>query len=115
MFCPECRFEYAADKKKCPDCNVALVETLPDLDEPEFQELTTVFTTTSNPDLLVAQSLLEGAGVDFTVTGAVHGGAQLGISLVAGPIRIKVRPDDVEEALEILSEMNSDEDEESEE
>ncbi|MBD3333170.1 hypothetical protein GF356_10000 [candidate division GN15 bacterium] len=32
-FCPQCRFEYNPDKKTCPDCEVALVESLPEAEE----------------------------------------------------------------------------------
>jgi len=28
-FCPKCRFEYVAGVERCPDCSVALVESLP--------------------------------------------------------------------------------------
>ena len=34
MFCPECKAEYRRGFTRCSDCDVALVETLPD--EPEL-------------------------------------------------------------------------------
>jgi hypothetical protein len=113
MFCPQCRFEYAADKKACPDCGAPLVASLTTPDDPEYVELITVYRTNHNPDLLVAQSLLESAGIEFSASGAVYGGGELGISMVAGQVQLQVHPDDAEEALEILAGMESENDEDA--
>ena len=32
MFCPECQSEFTSDVSFCNDCNVSLVETLPELE-----------------------------------------------------------------------------------
>ena len=33
MFCPQCLYEYKADVKTCPDCNIALVDEDPITDD----------------------------------------------------------------------------------
>ncbi|MBU0519654.1 DUF2007 domain-containing protein [bacterium] len=32
-FCPNCRYEYVAEVKSCPDCEAELIDELPDLFE----------------------------------------------------------------------------------
>ena len=32
MFCPECQSEFTSDVSFCNDCNISLVETLPELE-----------------------------------------------------------------------------------
>jgi hypothetical protein len=118
MFCPNCRFEYGSGSTVCPDCNVRLVKELPDETDAEFIEQVTVYTSTTNAELVIAQSLLEGAGIEYFVKGSgiagLFGGGQIGYNPVTGPIEIQVNPDDEEEAREVLSEMDRADDEEIE-
>lgn len=37
-FCPKCSYEYEQDVKKCPDCNVKLVDALPETQEEELTD-----------------------------------------------------------------------------
>jgi len=34
-FCPECRYEFKENIKRCPDCEVELIDELPPEQEPE--------------------------------------------------------------------------------
>lgn len=119
MFCPKCRFEYGPGTTVCPDCNTRLVKELPDEEEAEYTDMVTVYTTTTNAELVIAQSLLEGAGIEYFAKGAgisgLFGGGQIGYNPVTGPIELQVRPDDEDEARELLSEMDRADSEEMEE
>ena len=68
MVCPECRSEFTAGTERCPDCGVALVETLPPAnpDQPAWIEVI----ETADPSLLpVLESALDAAGIPCTVAG----------------------------------------------
>jgi hypothetical protein len=124
MFCPNCRFEYKAGITVCPDCNERLVKELPPAPdseevEAEYVDLITVYTSTTNAELVIAQSLLEGAGIEYFVKGAavsgLFAGGQIGYNPVTGPIKLQVRSEDEDEAREVLSEMDRADDEEMDE
>ena len=61
-FCPSCRYEYEAGVLTCPDCDLALVEVLPeDEDEPaEYHDWIPLARLMSTP---VAEMVLEGLRV----------------------------------------------------
>jgi hypothetical protein len=114
MFCPQCRSEYAPGVKTCSDCNVKLVETLPDVvPEQEYTDLVTVFATSSNAELLVAKSLMEAADIDYYAKGDRSADVivgKLGFNPALGAYEIQVRPEDEDMARDILSEMDKDAD-----
>ena len=63
-FCPECQAEYEPGITECADCNVALVDTLPEADLGNYQELYACF------DPLEAErieGLLEAEGINALV------------------------------------------------
>jgi hypothetical protein len=114
MFCPKCQYEFKSGITTCPECNVKLVDKLPDPpaeEEQEYIDLITVFTTSSNAELLVAKSLMEAAEVEYFAKGdklADLIGGKLGFNPALGAYEIQVRPDDEEMARDILSEMDKD-------
>ncbi len=101
MFCPKCHAEYREGFYKCADCDVWLVNALPDqgarkkpepgvismrdeeseilVDEPvegefDFQPLVTVLTTNNLSVLLMARGMLDSAGIDYYTQGDALGG-----------------------------------------
>ncbi|MEE8278273.1 MAG: DUF2007 domain-containing protein [Thermoanaerobaculia bacterium] len=68
MFCPECEAEYREGIVECPDCEVALGESLPPLKHPE-RNFVPVFETADVALLPVVKSLLTSAGITFMVQG----------------------------------------------
>jgi threonine synthase len=79
-FCPQCRFEYEAEVKVCPECGVPLEAELPpeepaeqEGEEVEWQELVTVYSALEYGDVSVRESLLQASGIptfisnEFTV------------------------------------------------
>ena len=70
MFCPDCKAEYRTGVSRCPNCDVALVERLPERppDDPA-DRLETVLRTTDPGLLPIARTVLEAAGIPFVVQG----------------------------------------------
>ena len=65
-FCPGCHYEYVEGITRCPDCDLELVDTLPDkpppakvIDEP----FVPIFAAIDEAEAKVVRSVLEGAGV----------------------------------------------------
>lgn len=111
MFCPKCRYEYKPGINRCPDCDVDLVSSLPpeEEDEVEYSAPVAVFETNDSSIMLVAQSLLEAADIQFWVKSVGAGGILVpegNVPLGAGASRkLMVRVADREEAKEVLSEL----------
>jgi len=107
MTCPECGAEYRAGVMICADCDVPLVEQLPE--EPPFTKLVTVLETSDQALLLVAKGILDGAGIPYCAAGErvqdLFGVGRLpsGFSVIAGPVRLQVHEEDKEEALALLA------------
>lgn len=123
MFCPECKAEYEPHVRKCRDCQVPLVESLPDEPGPAYQEIVTIYSAPSILLLDMAQSILRAAGIEYFVKGELiqniiglgsYGGS---FNLSVGPPEIQVAPEDVEDAKTLLKDLDESEysDEESEE
>jgi hypothetical protein len=122
MICPNCKAEYNRGIYVCEECDVPLVDRLPDDEQsenPEGVELQDntfldIFITSNAGEIAMIKSLLDDAGIDYYFQGehfaSVHSGAY--------PSRLFVHADQCEEALEILRDLDfslfRDADEESE-
>ena len=102
MVCPECRAEYRQEFVECSDCQIPLVEELPqDVVEPpqESIELVTILKSGNDAAIAVAQSLLQDAGIDYLVRNK----GQHSLYPVGGlGVEIQVRREDVTEADRLL-------------
>lgn len=110
MICPNCRAEYNRGIYVCAECDVPLVDHLPDDDQLEktedIEEQDTIFLdiyiTSDAGEIAMIKSLLDGAGIDYYFQGerfaSVHSGAY--------PARLFVRADQCEEVLEILKDLH---------
>lgn len=131
MFCPKCKAEYVAGVTTCWDCQVSLVDALPEpdkkgrrgaarlskaqLEESREQlaqplELVTVLEATDVGQAMLAGALLREADIRFTSSGAAKqgSGGWGGITdLIGGQIVLQVRREDAERALAILSDLES--------
>jgi hypothetical protein len=97
MFCPNCRTEYKEGITVCADCGAPLVEELPPESKPEWADLVTVLSTVNASTIALAKSILEDAGMDFSVKGELPK-AMLSI----GIMQIQVSSDDEAEARKLL-------------
>jgi hypothetical protein len=102
MFCPHCRAEYRDGFHVCSDCGVDLVDALPPEPEPEFVNLKEVLATYNPADVAFLKSLLESEGIQYFFKGEHF----LYMRPSADPVRLMVREDQVEEALELLKDVD---------
>jgi hypothetical protein len=73
-FCPECKYEYRAGITTCPDCDVALIESLPVEPEPKKYEigedehankgLVSIYSTNDEAEAAHIKELLEASGIE---------------------------------------------------
>jgi putative signal transducing protein len=108
VFCPKCGDEYRPGFTRCADCDVDLVDKLPDVEEPPPFEMVTVLETGDQSLAAVAESILQGAGIPFIARNERlqnlfgWGTIGTGYSVAMGPIRLQVLKEDAEIAKELL-------------
>lgn len=111
MFCPQCGVEYREGFSTCADCDVTLVDRPPVEPSLSSGELITVLETHEQGLVMVAKSLLDGAGIpyfakndqlqDFFGWGRIGAG----YNVVVGAVRIQVPREYEEEARAVLTEV----------
>lgn len=102
-FCPKCRYEYRPDIKKCPDCDVPVVDVLPPEPEgPEWVDLVTVATFMFEPQAQEARLKLDSQGIHAMISNEKM--AQMDIALVFADrgVGVMVRREDAARAREVL-------------
>lgn len=106
-FCPSCRSEFRPGFDRCEECDVALVESIPELAErpgvpnPAFQ---TVYTTTELVDAVSIKVLLEGRGIEAEVQNNYAGFSAIEMPTSAAPFLIAVPAGNAAEAVKVLQE-----------
>ncbi len=111
MFCPQCRKEYREGFATCYDCGVPLVAQLPPEPRPEYVQLVTVFSTGNEGIIAVARSILDSAGIEYTLKGEglqdlfALGRIGSGFNPVVGPVEVQVHESDATRARELLAEL----------
>jgi hypothetical protein len=104
MFSPACKCEYSPSIKKCPECNTKLVERLP-VDESEHDVnlfYVEILSTSNLMDIALIKSLLDSEDITYFFQGEhfIH------VRPLVVPARLMVRSDQVEEAKEILKDLD---------
>lgn len=96
MYCPSCRAEFREGFFRCEDCDVALVETLPEERvKPGYVELATVFT---EGEIAIIKANLDQAGIDYYF----HGEQAHRLAPLPFGARLMVREDQKEETEALL-------------
>ena len=98
MYCPRCRIEYEQGIAECKECGSPLVEELPPEPEGEYVDWVTVMTTVDKNAVMVAQSMLEDAGISVLVKGE----ALTHVFPTFMPLEVQVMPENEAEARLIL-------------
>lgn len=101
-FCPSCKYEYRPDIKKCPDCDVALVDELP----AEAAPPRLVSIANFPFDVLAHQARLKLDSHGITAVMSNEKMSQMDISVVFadGGVHLLVREEDAAQARKILEE-----------
>lgn len=107
MFCPECRSELREGFTRCSECDVDLVETLPEEDH-QAEEYEVVFETSEVDLLPLFKSVLDSAGIPYLTQGEDMANLYPGLGLTLTPkhtaeVLIQVPADRAAEARELLS------------
>ena len=101
MFCPKCRAEYREGFHTCSDCNIELIDELPPIPEPEFINFVEILGTYNPADVVFLKSLLESEGLQYFFKGEHF----MYMRPLADPVRLMVRQDQVEEAIELVKDV----------
>jgi hypothetical protein len=107
MFCPKCKGEFVEGISECLDCKGPLTEDEPQREKntrPITGEVVTVLTSFDAGEIMVAKSVLDGAGIPYLATGEgleYYLGSSRGV-LLNGPVKLQVAKDDAEVAEALL-------------
>ena len=111
MICPRCGAEYQPGFTRCSDCLVGLVEpgsepeaVAEPVREPTREKPVCVYRATQRGRLPLAESLLQSAGIPFTVTGE-HLQQLTGLDAY-GPAEVYVSAADTEDARALLADLD---------
>ena len=117
MFCPRCRAEYRPGFHRCSDCDVELVDELPEdpasvdrkrVSELDHAELVVLRTYHYAIDAELAKTALDSVGIDSMIRSDNQGGQSPGLSFTRG-VELLVRPSDVDAANDVLGSEGIDE------
>lgn len=114
MFCPECESEYVDGVTECPECEVALTDSLPGAAtvqerDPLTAEPAVAFTSYDAGLVAIAKSILQSSGIEYGVIGEEvqdlfgYGRFPTGGNVLMGPIKLIVAADDAADATALLS------------
>jgi len=104
MFCPKCRTEYREGFYKCADCDIELVQELPEVPaepRPEFIDYEEVLATYNPADIAILKSVLESENITYFFKGEHF----TYMRPLADPARLMVRKDQVKDASNLLADL----------
>ncbi len=107
MFCPKCKAEYKAGITHCPDCDVDLVDEIP---EEKPVQLVKIFESADPGLTAIIKSILDDASIEYHVTGdnmqSILGAKfEFAFGADIGNVVFMVREEDVSTATELLKEV----------
>ena len=106
MFCPVCGAEYREGFTRCSDCDVDLVEKLPDKEEEETAEehehlddlnFVSVLSTRDITDVVNLKSILDAEGIHYFMQGE-----NMKYIRPVDSVTLMVREDEVQRVLELI-------------
>lgn len=124
MICPTCGDEYREGYRECARCKVPLVDERgaapPDrrllgtspVGQPDV-ELVTVFRSNDATEIMIAESILRSAEVEYITRGGgarelfAGGSFPSGVGMVVGQVHLLVRREDAADAAAMLADLES--------
>ena len=109
-YCPSCKSKFRPGFARCEECDVDLVEALPEppkhpaVPYPAFH---TVYSTTELVEAVSIKALLEGRGIEAEVQNRYSGFSAIEMPTSAAPFLIIVPAADAPEASKILQETQN--------
>lgn len=101
MFCPECKAEYREGFTVCADCDLPLVDKLPEEPPVEYVKYKELFYTFNPADIAFIKSLFDSHNIIYYIQGENF----LQLRPLAQPAGIMVDEEQLEEAKELLKEF----------
>jgi putative signal transducing protein len=99
MYCPTCRSEYRTGFTWCKDCDIALVDELPEERKPEFVDLVEVLSIADAGQIPLVKSILEAEDIPYLAQGE-------NFNLARNiPVRFLVPREYLEEAEDLLEDF----------
>lgn len=112
MFCPQCKKEYPEGLSRCTDCGTDLVCSISPQEKPPQPRLIHWVTVLESYDagvIMVAKSILEGAGINCFVVGEnlqnLFGLGKIAFNPLINTIKLQVDQEDAEVAGILLDEF----------
>jgi len=104
MFCPQCKAEYLPEYTRCADCDVALVDHLPEdqreAPDPDMR-FVKLLETRDLTDIVQIKSALDAGGVRYYIQGDV----MISLRPFDQPAIVLVVEEDLAKALELLKDV----------
>jgi hypothetical protein len=107
MFCPKCRAEYREGVKKCGECDVSLVEVLPEKPKPIQEplkdiEFVSVVRSFNPQDIAIIESILADSDIEYYIQGKEG----MVVYPLVDPARVMVVKEQADEARDLLKDLD---------
>lgn len=103
MICPKCKAEYVHGITVCADCDVPLVNKLPERETGQNEVgFADIFVTFDATEIALVKSILDGAGIDYYIKSEHFTFSRP----FEDPARLYIREDQLDEALDILKDLD---------